>query len=210
MPRNLRFESTQLIKFLTTDSQGKSYATIAATIILMVVMFLIGVFPTISTIFQQNSINENRAAYLTKLEENLSALRTLGQAQTSLFAEVEALNAVLPTTLPQVEVISEISAMADELEVKLLAVSFSEVTDGATKTFELRVDRKVTLHQVKISARGSRVDLISFVDSLEKSKRIFDLTSASLIAEEGTFEDQTASTFRLDLGVDFYYWDINI
>lgn len=210
MPGNLRFESKQLIKFLTTDSQGKSYATIAATIILMAVMFLIGVFPTISTVFQQTSINENRAAYLVKLEENLSALRALGQAQTSLFAEVEALNAVLPTTLPQVEVITEISTMTEELDVKLLAISFSEITDGDTKTFELRVDRKVAIHQVKISAQGSKVDLISLVDRLESSKRIFDLTSASLVAEEGNFEDQSASTFRLDLAADFYYWDINI
>lgn len=204
-----KFESAQLIKFLTTNSQGKSYATIAGTIILLVVMFLLGVFPTVSTILQQISINGNRATYLAKLESNLSALRTLGQQQTALAPEVETLNELLPTQLPQVEIVAEVAEMSEALSVNLTGVSFSDMDSRRNLFREIKVDKKVSGHQVKISVEGPKQNLIDLVARLEASHRVFNLTSVALVAVD-TRSGVPIGTFQLDLTAEFYYWDIEV
>jgi cell division protein FtsX len=77
-----RFRNDSLRTFIQT-SKGKSYTVAAITILLVVVMFIFGVYPAISAIVAQINDNATRESVLSQIETKRDTLRTLVQTEQS-------------------------------------------------------------------------------------------------------------------------------
>jgi len=202
-----RFSSSTLRNFIAT-AQGKSYTIGVVTILLILVIFLVGVFPALSSIFLQIEQNSNRTQALEQIEIKRQTLRTLSVEESDKHAVTLSLNAYLPDKFDQVGIFNQLNEMATDTGSVLMAVTFINVESRrdlpAIFGTPLALDGKV----INLTVEGDRTELEEFVTLMEESRRIYNIVNLSLFkVDETTLTGQSISQFKMDMQVETYFWN---
>jgi Tfp pilus assembly protein PilO len=202
-----RFSSTTLRNFIAT-TQGKSYTVVVVTVLLVIVIFLAGVFPALSSIFLQIEQNNSRTEALSQIETKRQTLRTLTAEEAEKRAVALSLDANLPSELDQIGIFTSLSNIAEDSGGELVAATFVsiELRRNLPTVFgtPLALDGIV----INLTVEGDRTELEEFITLMEESRRIFNIMNMSLFkVDETTFTGDTLSQFKMDMQVEAYFWD---
>src|SRR5689334_6840187 len=118
-----RVTNTALRKFIST-TQGKSYTVGAVTVLLVLVIFVAGIFPALSSILFQIQQNGERTEALQKIETKRQTLRALSSEEEEKHALTLSLNSNLPDTLDQKSLFDQINNIVASVGCDLLSVTF--------------------------------------------------------------------------------------
>lgn len=203
-------QSEDLSKYLES-SQGRSYFVAAATTIFLAIFILFGVLPAYSAVFAQISTNEERDEAIAKYETKLETLRSFdaqAESDSNLINYFEDIFPEFDGTQDQVILRIFDTAALYNLTVMSMVISETEVGDQEIDVPLL--DARVSSGILQVRLRGSREQLISYVDEIESSRFIFDSRSTTLskIADDQLNIDNSGveGDHQLILQLQFYYW----
>lgn len=200
----------QLNAFLKT-SEGASYFTVAATVIMLIVLFLFGVFPTISTILFQTTENEKRADYLDKANTKMATLDKLYKDGQDKIETVKRLNYYFPDAFNQEAVYTELNDLVAKHSIILTSLAFSEVDQTRRLDTEYRTDSPLRAKIVRVSVSGARSALVNFLKDIESAPRLYNPKNVTLFPLESS--QQTGGQvdqYGLEIQLETFYWDTTL
>ncbi len=205
MPR--RFSSDRLRKFIATQ-QGKSYTVVSITLLLVLVIFLVGVFPAISAITFQIQENSNRQTTLEAMEQKRLILRDLITEEKSKRAVTFALQASLPDSLAQAELFTDIQALVKNSGGVLNAVGFTDLESKRALATLFNAPIALDGKTLSLNVDGNRTDIENLFTALEGSRRIYNIRNFSVFKINGAEgSGSSAKLLRLDLKAEVYFWN---
>jgi Tfp pilus assembly protein PilO len=199
-----RFISDNLRNFIQT-SRGKSQTVAATTILLLLAMFLFGVYPALGAIIEQIDVNAKRTDALGQIETKRLTLRDLVVEEGEKEAVALALNTSLPDELDQEALLSSIIGLVQETDNVLLAINFSSVESRRLVYKVFATSKALHADVITISLGGERASLEEFLRKLENARRIVNLRNISLEKDDKGGETRP---FRLEVQGEVYYWSI--
>jgi Tfp pilus assembly protein PilO len=181
---------------------------ISVTLLLVLAIFLFGVFPAISAITFQIQENNNRQDTLTALEQKRVILRNLIAEEKSKRAVTIALQASMPDDLLQAQLFTDIQKLTKNSGAVLTAVAFADLESkralSTLFTAPLALDGKL----MTLNVEGNRADLENLFTVLENSRRIYN------IREFNVFKKGSAETagpndkiLIMDVKAEVYFWN---
>jgi hypothetical protein len=203
---NINIKSYRLDKYLTTPKR-KSYFVVAVTVVFILVIIIGGIVPAYRSVVSQNLDNEKRRNIIAQQERKLSHLESLNMEKADSGAILGVFNDVFPEENPQASVIEEVSLLAVQNNVKIDTVNFSKLNRAVPLRTQFLVTDNVKSNSINIVGFGERTEIIDFIESLEKSTRIFNINSVSLklrpINDLRTNQDLGDHAFTIDL--EYYF-----
>ncbi|OGY25502.1 MAG: hypothetical protein A2Z11_03690 [Candidatus Woykebacteria bacterium RBG_16_43_9] len=180
----------------------KSYFSILATLILLIVLVLL-IYPTIQHITKINKEIADARVVKANLE---TKIRDLNSAQTNLEAiedDLPTLDLALPVGSDLTPYLKKIEAFAKKYKLSIEAAQFSDVPlskpglEDSLKTKQLSYN---------LTLKGSFTNFRKFITDLEKFIRTSDVTSLNLNKESN--ENKTTAILQ-SLNVTTYYIGID-
>ena len=203
------FFSNSKIEDYLKDSKGKSYFTIAVTIVFIVVVLIAGIFPAYSAIASQNRENDKRRLALESLTTKVETLRSLVQQESTKEDVIELFNSSFPSeTQLQEDLIRAIADAISNNNVGMKNIGFSESDREVPLVTELGVNDQVKSATVSIAVEGRRADLVEFTKDLETTNRILNIHNYALSRKSAGELENITNGFDYDLSLqaEFYYW----
>lgn len=199
-----RFSNPQLEKLLQS-SQGKSYTVTAVTVLLLVVLVLIGVFPAVSAILFKINENGDRLDALAQITLKETTLRGLISREQDTTAVTAALNYYMPDAVSQDSIYRLVAQQGEISGAEILNIRFSDIGEKRSLVREFKVPNTVGGKVVNISASGSRNVLLELLRGLEESRRIINILGFSEFRSDTVDPD----SFRMEIQAEFYFWDLD-
>lgn len=195
------------INALLSTRQRQSYALVAITAFVALVLIGIGVFPIISSILYQLEQNGQKNEILVRMQTKEQNLRTLISAERQKREVTLALNAALPDTLMQSDFVESVNEIASKNQITLVFISFSEIQERRIlrEVFNLAVDMQGKT--VAIGAYGSRAGLQTLLADLEDLRRVTNTMSYTLARREDNEleEIQQGQEYNLTMQAEIYF-----
>lgn len=199
----------QLQDFLLSTSQGRSYVVIGATLLLSMIALFGVVLPAIGATISQLTENADRSEFLTKISEHYSNVEQLAAAENQKQSTISRFYQVFPESHDQAALIDQIDALAEQSQVLVNNINFSEKDQKRNLSQLYKVSPKVRAYNMNLSAEGRLQSLTDFVSAVEQSRLIVNVRNLTLQPEE----DRAATdepVFILNLQGEYYFWDSNI
>lgn len=202
-----RSNLTQRIGSLLNTRQKQSYALVAGTVLIQLLLIFGGVFPVISSILFQLEQNGTKSAILAQMETKETNLRTLINTETQKRPVTLALNAALPDGIDQSEFLDSINELAAKNSGVLIFLSFSEIPERRDLQQIFFLGSKMDGMVVTIGANGSRSGLQAFFAEVEAMRRVVNVTSFSLSRrEENDLEPiKPGEEYNLNIQAELYF-----
>ncbi len=199
--------SRQIDQILET-AKGKSYAVTGVTVLLVVLIVLVGIFPAISAIIFQISENNSRQEALDQVNAKREILVGLVEEEQEKRAVSLALNNYLPNEISQQSVYDVVNqVLLSGVDVDVLAIRFSDIDERRRLSSVFDVDIALSAKSLNISLAGSREEILKFTTALENSYRIINIRSLSVFTEQ---DEEETGLFRAEIQAEFYYWQTSI
>lgn len=112
---------------------------------------------------------------------------------------IEKMSKILPQTADPILIIPELMKIATRPESNMLLTSPKFSDDGISKTNN---NKKYNILSITFSTEGSYEQLKSFLNNLESSERIYNVTALSFSSTEG---EETKNAFKYGITIDTYY-----
>lgn len=203
-----RFTS-KILKQLLSTSQGKSYTVAAITILLVLILFVVGIFPAVSSILFQVTENDSRRTALETIEEKRQIMRKLIGEEAEKKAVSLALETYMPDEIDQKYTLAKIAEIATEAEGNLIGVGFTrlDLAKNLQQVYNI-TSPLLDGYIVQISYEGSSASLEEFIEIMESKKRLFNIIDMSIFKQE-LEESITNQPFRMEMQAEIYYWNLN-
>ncbi len=198
-----RFTNESLRTFIQT-SKGKSYAVGAVTILLVVVMFIFGVYPAVGAIIAQVNDNASREDVLSQIEEKRDTLRSLVLTEQSNHAVSLSLETNMPSSLDQETLYNRLVDLAAKSNVSVVSTNFSTIERRRQLNVVFSTTEALQGGLLTLTVEGERDDLEVCLEELENYRRIFNVRGLSM---EKLDTSKVSSPFKLILQLEVYYWD---
>lgn len=197
----------QVNKYLA-DSRSKSLFVAAMTLLFIIVFFVFGILPGIQSVLSRVEENNKIDAETLKAQRAISDFqKMIGEKETGEDL-IQKLNSVLPESIDQPNVITEIEQIAQDTGSFLQTVSFS-LNDNS---FEINVEYGL-LDQIKnttvnITFESSYQGVSSFIRSLENSRRVFSIDFINVVKKsaDAVARDGFNREYQVNLQVKYFYW----
>lgn len=171
-------------RYLQTSKQ-KSYFVVLVTVLLIILVIIVGILPAYSAILFQRSENKKRDEGAKQLEEVVAQYKNFLQLEEEINEQLSVFNNVFPVdNAPQENVVKEVTSTAESTNVDLTSVSFSDSSRDVSLQIQYLVGTQVMYQSVSISVEGSRESILSFIEELESSKRVFNIVNARISRKE--------------------------
>jgi Tfp pilus assembly protein PilO len=200
-----RLTNTSLRNFIST-TQGKSYTVGAVTILLVLVIFMAGIFPALSSILFQIQQNGERTNALQEIETKRQTLRSLSTEEQSKHAISLSLDANLPDSLDQTGLFTIVNNMVNSVGCQLISVTFNDLESRRNFVAAFGAAQALDGKAMNITVTGNRAQMEAFVGAMENSRRVFNIVNLSMFNED-TSSSNSADSFRMDLQTEVYFWN---
>lgn len=189
---------------MISTRQGQSYAVLAGTLLLVIVLFGFGVYPLVSSIVYENEQNTIRQENLNKMEQKLSTLRQLIAEDQAKKSVSVALQSVFPDDVSQVNLIQDVTDTAKTDGVVIFSFGFGDLDTKRELDKIFSTKNPLTAKTLNMAVVGSRSEIETFIADLENMRRIVNITSMSI---GKNIDEPTANRdpFRLDFQAEVYY-----
>lgn len=204
-----RLRSERLRTFLKTV-KGKTYTVGAITTLLVIIIFLIGVFPAISAILLQVEDNQSRITALSKIDTKRTTLRTLSNGLSTSSLAVTALNAVLPENLVQEDILNQLNGLANEYNLQLLNISFTDLDPRRNLSEVFLISNEaLSGKNISINLQGGLNEIQSLLSDIENSRRIYNIKSFSVyrVLNQSGIESNLSQGYRIDIQAEMFFWN---
>ncbi len=202
-----RQTNATLRNFIAT-TQGKSYTVTGVTILLVLVIFIVGVFPAISSILFQAQQNGQRTTALDAIATKQTTLRALSTEEESKHAVSLSLNANLPDALNQSDILQNITGMANSAGCTVVSITFANLDAQRNFTAAFGASRALDGKQINITVEGDRSQMETIITELETSRRIYSVVNFSMFKRtDVSANDTTGAAFRMDMQLEVYFWN---
>ncbi len=202
-----RFDLDQYL----VDSKNRAYFVGLVTVVSVVAIIVGGVMPAYSAVINQNKENENRDIAQSLLTSKLEVLKKMIEEESVETEEISLLEKSFPDFAPQDDVIREVTAISQNLNVKLNSISFSKSSRDAPTFVELQLDQRIQSQEISLALDGKLETLQSFIQNLESSKRIYNIRN--IVFQRKSLDDLTFAQdfeYKMTMKVEFFWWDNSI
>ncbi len=204
--------TTRLDKYFE-DTKRRSYFVAAATTIFVLIIFLFGVRPAVSSVLKQNKANKVRDEAIDALELKLNTLRSLVQESEQDKDLISYFNQLFPeNSSDQDYVLGELVDLVQGSNLKIVSLNFVEESNFSTVQIDFGAAPQVKSLAVSVSIDGQYGDIINFLKEMETSRRVYHLNTISItkkIQQDG--QDSILDLpLRLSLEMDLFYWEDEI
>lgn len=197
----------QVNKYLA-DSRSKSLFVAAMTLLFVIVFFVFGILPGIQSFLSRIEENNKIDNETSKAQMAISDFEKMQSEKQNSESLISRLNEILPESLDQPNVITEIEQIAQASGSFLQTISFS-LNDNS---FEINVEYGL-LDQIKnttvnITFESSYQGVSSFIRSLESSRRVFSIDFINVIKKsaDAVARDGFNREYQVNLQVKYFYW----
>ncbi len=196
-----------LEQYLKT-SKNKTYFVAAITFLFLLVILIGGVIPAFSSVLGQFEENKKRDEGILQLETKLNTLKNLTLQESEKAETLEIFDNVFSNQLDQKDAVSEINQLATLNNLVLRSITFAEAgTRRQTPDAEFAVTPNVQAQEVGFSIQGDKDSILKFMDSLENSKRIYNIVNVSfqVATDQQTGKPISNNIFMGSFKVE-YFW----
>lgn len=198
-----RFTNDSLRSFIKT-SKGKSYTVAAITILLIVIMFIFGVYPAVGAIIAQVNDNTARENVLAQIETKRNTLRSLVLTEQSNHAVSLSLETNMPSSLDQETLYNRLVDLAKKANVSVISTNFSTVEKRRQLDVVFSTTEALQGGLLTLTVEGERDALEACLEELEMYRRIFNVRGLSMEKQDTS---KASSPFKMILQLEVYYWD---
>lgn len=154
-------------------NRERSFIYIGASILVAVVVLLFLARPQYVAMLQsKKDLDEAKTSEAKKAQELADTQKLVSDYASTPQAKIQDLNAHIPDFTNEADIIAELEAMGKSSRALISSIRFSQ---GEKAAF----GKTIFPLNVTLVATGSYAQLKDLVGSLEQSKRIFNMTSAS-------------------------------
>ncbi|MDQ6985572.1 MAG: hypothetical protein Q9M91_02065 [Candidatus Dojkabacteria bacterium] len=208
------FESsiTKRLDQYLANSQKKSYFVAAVTLVFTLVIFLFGIRPAITASIRQYNDNKERTDVIVQLESKLDSLKSLTE-QESLNADViDYFRFLLPSKDRGDYIFDELTTYLNSNNIEISSIQWVRNDDQFEQLSGFLLDPPVVSRLVNIQGSTEIGDLVSFLNIIEESRRIYNVRSLQIFPVNSEtldlFSDLKPFTFNLE--VQYFYWNDEI
>lgn len=149
---NKKLSLNERINQIWSTTQGKTYTTAIATIVVVVLMAMFAIVPAYTSITDQLALNEQKTKYLADLSTKQQALNKLIMQRDEYSVPITLLGIYLREKMNNELLIASFSKIADDNKCKLSSVSFSEA-DISKNITNVNVNVRAVPFSVTISCK---------------------------------------------------------
>lgn len=227
-PRVIRKSRTAQLNEILADAQKRSYFVVAITVLFFILFLVLGVIPAYSDVFSQiseNNVINGAIAEAEKKKADLEALVEERQTDSSLINQFDRL--IMPDLNQQQDIISELYEKEKELDLKITNLTFTENVDSLELQDLWFLNDFTQSGEFRIDVEGTLTDVLSLIQFLDSSRRIYHTESISLFGDASANTTDLANEpqqqieqvdliltdsdiYKLSLTVKYFYWDSTI
>jgi hypothetical protein len=199
----LRRTNAALDEIMST-SQGKTYVTLAITVVITAVMIFFAVSPALSSITRQLDKNNVLVERNQKMSSKVSTILALQQKEQASKASYEDFEAILSNDLNETKVYTEIYNILKSKvpQAKLRSVSFTKSAEGAPNFADLGLDPKTGIVNLRITAVMPVASVDELVKTLEESDKIYNIQTMGIAKTD----DVVGDNIQVDVQGYTLYW----
>lgn len=192
---------------ILATKQGQSYAVLASTIFLAIVLLGFGALPILSAVFtqvEQNAVNETLLQQMRQKEQTIRALIT---TEASKRAVTLALQQAMPRQIAQADILGQIKGIADDHEVTIALIAFGEIEGRRNLATVFNLQGNLIGKTLTLNCIGSRFGIEEFLSKLEDTLRIYNIRNMSIFKREPANNEAIPANeqYRLDIQAEVYY-----
>lgn len=151
---------------------------------LVVVLAVFAIKPTLGTIAQLITEIEQKKELVTRLDGKYKTLQSAKQQYAQEETNIELLSQALPATAELIPALKTVEKMATDSNVIIRAIGVRQVPDETSELPTAQDAQKLNL-PMSVTVVGRYADIRRFVETMDNSRRTFDVISISFSVEEG-------------------------
>lgn len=185
--------------------ERKTYTVAGATLLLTILMVFVVIRPSVSRMLTQIAENNERREVLGDMDQKLTNLENLIGIEEQRSLEIETLNnEILPDSRREDEFIANLAVGAEDAGLSLLSIGFADDISKLDVDFPSGVDAYI----LSVAVQGSREEIESFVNFLERFPRTVNITefSISRLADDEVQKVGIENAIRADIQSVVYLW----
>jgi hypothetical protein len=199
----LRRTNAALDEIMST-SQGKTYVTLAITVVITAVMIFFAVSPALSSITRQldkNNVLVERNQKMSSKVSTILALQQKEQANKTAYADFDA---ILSNNLNETKMYTEIYNILKSKvpQAKLRSISFAKSAEGSPEFTDLGLDSKTGIVNLRITAVMPVASVNELVKTLEESDKIYNIQTMGIAKTD----DVVGDNVQVDVQCYTLYW----
>lgn len=200
-----RFDINQYLQ----TSRQRSYFVVSITVGLLVLVVIVGILPAYSAIVNQRRENRKRDEGIAQLEDVITQYQSFISLEETLENEISLFNEVFPSNnAPQEDVILDVINIGSVFNIEITSISFSDAVREVSLQTDFLVSPQVESQRVSITISGTRDDILSYVQALEDSRRIYNIINVVVSKNQGevvTDFNQEVDDFNATISAEFYW-----
>jgi len=201
---------TARINKILSTTQGRTYTTVAATILIVVLMAVFAIIPAYISITDQVAANQAKTEYIAKLIEKEQAITSLVKQRDRYTEAIKLLDLFLGEKVNNEYMIANVNKIAEDHNCTVTTFSFDKPqTSKNIKTLPMMVSSVGMSFTVNCKIE----DIKGFYQQINDFPTpIYIITvnytnktdSKSLIA----FGDSINSRFNIQIATEYYFWNV--
>jgi len=198
-----------LNKYLS-DSRNKSYFVGLVTVVFFIVFMILGVIPAFRAVLSQNEENQKIEEATNQLNNKFQNLETLIDEYESSSNLIEYFEDIYPSGFDQERAIETVNTFATNNDVFIDTFNFTEVDRDEPPSRSFGVSNQVDFVQISLKVEGRINNLVQFVEDLESSRQIFNVTGVNLARKTDDQIELVGIDREYTLLIDFEYFYVNL
>lgn len=194
-------------KYLQTN-EHKTYFIIGSTVIFILIMFVVGILPSINAVGTQLDSNGKRQEVISKLTKKYTVIQSMIKYEKDNSDLIELFTSALPNSVDQVDISIELSEIATKNGLSLETITFSDQKTNQDLSKRAKIDKQTFAQNISVTFDGPQNSASKFISDLESSIRIYNIRNI-LIARKGERELESATdgrTHRIILTMEVYFF----
>lgn len=152
---------------------------------LVILLAVVAIKPTLTTIAQLNTEIEEKQDLLNKLRNKNAALQSANQQYIKEQTNIALLAQAMPPSPNLMGVLKTLEKMATDSRVLIKSISVQSIPVETDAPQANNQDGQKQDLPITLTVAGQYGDIRTFVETLDNSRRIFDVISISFSLDEG-------------------------
>lgn len=201
----------QVNKYLA-DSRSKSLFIAAMTLLFIIVFFIFGILPGIQSVLSRVEENNKIDAEILKAQRAISDFQKMIAEKEAGEVLIQKLNSVLPESIDQPNIITEIEQISQQSGSFLQSIAFSSNDNSFEINVKYGLIDQIKNTTVNITFESSYQGVSSFIRSLENSKRVFSIDFVNVVKKsaDAVARDGFNREYQVNLQLKYFYWSDEI
>ncbi len=199
-PRSMREYSANLSASLS-GFYAKPVAKISLemffSLTLVIVLAVFAIKPTLGTIAQLRTEIEQKEELVGRLQSKNNTLQSAKQQYAQEEVNIELLSQALPPTADLIPALKTVEKIATDTNVIMRSASVRQIPDETSELQTAQDAQKLNL-PISTTIVGNYADIRRFVETLDNSRRTFDVVSINFSVEESRDSQLLQATISIN------------